>query len=178
MESRRKLKATALGIITLLGVAATANLPIARAAGGTPCTYEFDVVAAPGLTSTPSSGTISSNGETGTATCNGPVNGKQPSGPGKTGVDGHYGIKDGDTCQGGGEGDGVQVFTFPTSDGTEHIKNTFTYDYGAFKAGALISGTFTGDRVSGTFTAQPVDGDCASRPVTKFHVKAKGTLNG
>jgi hypothetical protein len=178
MDTRRKFKATALAIVTVMGVAGTATGPAARAASGTPCTYEFDVVASPGLNSSPSSGTIGTNGQTGTATCNGPVNGKQASGPGKTGVDGHYGTKDGDTCQGGGEGDGVQVFTIPTSDGSEQIKNTFTYDYGAFKAGALISGTYTGDRMSGTFTAQPVDGDCASHPVTKFHVKAKGTLNG
>ena len=57
------------------------------------------------------------------------------------------------------------------------LKKTLTYDYGAFKAGALLSGTFTGDRMSGTFEAQPIDGDCASHPVTKFHVKAKGTLH-
>ena len=73
--------------------------------------------------------------------------------------------------------DGVFTLTIPTSGGTEHIKNTETFAYGAFKAGSAFSGTFQGDRMSGTFEAQPIEGDCASKPVTKFHVKGKGTLN-
>jgi len=48
--------------------------------------------------------------ETGTITCNGPVNGKQPTGPGKFGVDGRYGTKGGATCQRGGAL-GVIAFT-------------------------------------------------------------------
>jgi hypothetical protein len=93
------------------------------------------------------------------------------------GFESHYGTKDGDTCQSGGEGDSVMSMTIPTSSGPEHIKNTFTFEYGAFKAGAPFSGTFKGDRMSGTFDVQPMDGDCASKPVTKYHVKGKGTLH-
>jgi hypothetical protein len=164
--------------LLLLSAPAIPAAPASWASSGTQCTFENDTVASPGLTASPSSGTITTNGETGTFACGGPVNGKQPTGPGTHGVEGRYGTKNGDTCQSGGEGDAIMSITIPTSSGPEHIKNTFTFDYGPFKAGAPFSGTFHGDRMSGTFEAQPIDGDCASKPVTKFHVKGKGTLNG
>lgn len=178
MDPRRPLKAAVLATAMFLGVVATTTGPVAGAESGTVCTFEDEVVASPGLTSSPSSGTITTSGETGKATCDGPIDGKKPTGPGTTGIDGRYGTKDGDTCQGGGEGDGVQSFTFPTSDGTVKLKNTITYEFGPFKAGTLLSGTFKGDRMSGTFEAQPIDGDCASKPVTRYGVKAKGTIHG
>ena len=177
MDPRRQRKATVLALITLMGLTATSTGTVARAASDTTCTFADEVVAAPGLTSSPSSGSITTSGETGSATCDGPVNGKEPTGPGTTGIDGRYGTKDGDTCQGGGEGDGVQSFTFPTSDGTVKLKNAITYEFGPFKAGTLLSGTFKGDHMSGTFEASPIDGDCASKPVTRYQVKAKGTIH-
>jgi hypothetical protein len=148
----------------------------ARAAGGTPCTFEYDAVISPGLTSSPSSGTARTNGETGTITCDGPVNGKQPTGPGTFGVDARYGTKSGATCQSGGDGDGVATFTIPTSTGPEHVTNRFTYSFGGLQNG-LISAQFQGDRMSGSADVTPQDGDCASRPVTKAHAKGKGTLS-
>jgi hypothetical protein len=174
MTSRRILL---LGTLVLLSASATPAAP-ARGAAGTTCTFELDLVASPGLSTSPSSGPVASKGENGTSACDGPVNGKRPSGPGTVGFDGRYGTKDGATCQSGGEGDGILSFTIPTSGGAEHIKNTETYEYGLFKTGALFAGTFKGDRMSGTFEVQPIYGDCASRPVTKFHMKGKGTLYG
>ncbi|HKN92372.1 MAG TPA: hypothetical protein VJ622_19080 [Acidimicrobiia bacterium] len=175
MDPIRRLTATALPIITVLTLGTTTTGPAAGAASGTSCTFELDVVASPGLSTSGSSGTVGSEKE-GTAACAGPVNGKQPSGPGTSAFKGRYGTKDPDTCQSGGEGDGVFTFTIPTSAGYEQIDNKETYTYGAFKAGAPFSGEFKGDRMSGTFDVQPTDGDCASKPVTKFHVKGKGTL--
>jgi hypothetical protein len=161
----------------LLAVGAMPAGP-ARGAAGTPCTFEYEAVASPGLSSSPSSGTVTSNGETGTITCNGPVNGKQPTGPGTYGLkDGRYGTKGSATCQSGGEGEGVIAFTIPTSSGAEHVTSHVTFTFGGLQNG-LFSGRFEGDRMSGTFESTPQDGDCASRPVTKFHVKGDGTLNG
>jgi hypothetical protein len=148
----------------------------ARAAGGTPCTFEYDAVISPGLSNSPSSGTVTSNGETGTITCNGPVNGKQPTGPGKFGVDARYGTKKGATCQSGGDGDGVLAFTIPTSSGAEHVTGRFTYTFGGLQNG-LFAAQYEGDRMSGTSEVTPQDGDCVSRPVTKVHAKGKGTLS-
>jgi hypothetical protein len=179
MESTRNLMGGRRVLVVLaliLSAPATSTAPAGAAASSTQCSFEMNVVVQPGLTSSPSSGTITTNGETGTVSCKGPVNGKDSTGEGTAGMEGTYGTKDGDSCQSGGEGQGVESFTIPTASGDEHIKNNFTYSYGAFKAGALSSGTFSGDRMSGTFEAEPMDGDCASVPVTKFHVTAVGTL--
>ena len=163
--------------LALLCASATAAAPASSAAAGTPCTFEYDAIASPGLSSSPSSGTVTTNGETGTATCNGPVNGKEPTGPGKIGSDGRYGIKSGATCQSGGDGAGTTTFTIPTSSGDEHVTIRYTATFGGLKNG-VFSGQYEGDRMSGTYDATPQDGDCVSRPVTKFHVKGKGTLTG
>lgn len=173
MTSSRILVITTL---VLLSGSATPAAPARAAAAETTCVYEHDVVASPGLSTSASSGSVASGGETGTVTCDGPVNGKRPTGPGTSGADGRYGTKDGDTCQAGGEGDAVYSFTIPTSGGAENIDDPMAYTYGAFKAGAPFSGKFQGERTSGTFDVQPIDGDCASNPVTKFHVKGKFTL--
>ena len=164
----------------LIGAAllAVGAMPVgqARAAGGTPCTFEYDAVISPGLSSSPSSGSITSNGETGTITCNGPVNGKQPTGPGTFGVDARYGTKRGATCQSGGEGEGALAFTIPTSSGAEHVTGHYTFTFGGLQNG-LVSAQFEGDRMSGTAEVTPRDGDCASKPMTKVHAKGKGTLS-
>ncbi len=104
MITRRMLLAITL---LLLSTPATPTAPASAASSGTPCTFEYDAVISPGLSSSPSSGTIKTNGETGTITCNGPVNGKQPTGPGTFGVGARYGTKGGATCQSGGDVDGV-----------------------------------------------------------------------
>ena len=168
-----------LPLIIALGFLSIPAIPTAHAADGpTHCTWVFDVVGDPGLSTNPTSGTVVTNGETGTAACDGPVNGNKPSGAGTAGYDGKYGTKDGDTCQSGGEGGGTFSITIPTSAGAQQIKDTDnTYDYGAFNAGAPFSGNFKGKRMSGTFDVQPLDGDCASKPVTKFRVTGKLTID-
>ena len=167
-----------LAISLLLLSAPVISTTPASGASPTQCTFEHDVVASPGLSTSPSSGTVTTNGETGTFACDGPVNGKQPTGSGTSGTEGRYGTNGADTCQSGGEGDAVMSMTIPTASGPEHITNTNTFAYGAFQAGAPFAATFTGDRMSGTMEVTPIDGDCASKPVTRYHVKGKGTLNG
>lgn len=150
---------------------------VQAASGPTVCTFAFDLVASPGLSTSPSSGTLTTNGQTGTISCNGPVNGRQPTGPGRTGIQGRYGTKGGDTCQSGGGGDGVNAITIPTSAGNQDITNTFTYTYGPLQSGGLFAGQFQGDRLSGTFESRPNGvATCATTPMTRFHVTGKGTL--
>src|SRR5581483_3829717 len=71
----------------------------------THCTFTSTIALAPGLSVVPSSGTFTSGGETGTVSCDGPVRGIVPTGPGTLGVEGRYGTRDPDTCF-GGEGEG------------------------------------------------------------------------
>ena len=172
---RRMSFVIALALVSGPGI----STATAAGGGGTHCTWQFDVVAAPGLSTNPSSGTVTTNGETGTSSCDGPVNGNNPTGAGRSGYDGRYGTKNPDTCQSGGEGAGTFTITIPTSAGDQRISDADnTYTYGAFKAGAPFSGEFKGSRMSGTFDVQPLDGDCASKPVTKFRVNGKITLKG
>lgn len=148
----------------------------ARGAESTPCTAEFDLTLSPGLSNTPSSGTFTSGGETGTVECRGTVNGRQATGPGTWGAEGRYGTVDPDSCTSGGEGEVIQSFTVPTADGNEHVVNEGTLTYGALEGGGLISGTFEGPRFSGTFDVTPTEGDCVTAPITRIHVSLRGTL--
>lgn len=138
--------------------------------GDTHCLAEFDVVVSPGLSNAPSSGTFTSNGETGTITCHGPINGWQPTGIGSRAEAGDYGVKDPDTC-GGGEASFTFSFTIPTVGGNQHVTGTGTATYGPLQGAAPYGGTFTGERMYGKFQATPVEGDCVTSPVTKIHLR-------
>ena len=56
----------------------------------THCTFTSAITLTPGLSIVPSSGTFTSGGETGTVSCDGPVRGIVPTGPGTLGVEGRY----------------------------------------------------------------------------------------
>ncbi len=139
------------------------------------CFIDKEDILSPGLSLSPSSGALATP-RPGIIECHGKINGAAPTGDGQVTEAARYGTKDPDTCQSGGEGEGIMSMTIPTSDGQVKIDDKQTYTYGAFKAGAAFSGAFQGEHMSGTFEVQPVDGDCASKPVTKFHVKGQGTL--
>jgi len=156
-------------------------VPSGAATSETKCVWAHDVFASPGLSTSPTSGSITSKGtegETGTITCDGPFNGKQPTGPGILEQRGRYGTQGGDTCQSGGEGDAVWSMIFPTSGGSEHIVDPITIEYGAVSAGAPFAVKFRGDLVAGTGEVQSFEGDCAANRVTKFHAKGQVTLKG
>ena len=163
---------------TLLGVLALALLTPAgvSAQQATRCMATVDLELSPGLSNEPSSGTFTSNGETGEVECEGPVNGKEPTGKGTWGVDGHYGTEDPDACTTGGEGDAMQSSTVPTKDGEEKVTNNATFTFGALQGGGTFGGEFTGDNAEGTFEVTPKEGDCVSAPITKITVTLDYTL--
>jgi hypothetical protein len=163
-----------LGAVVVLAPVLTT--PMARSEAGTPCAFDFILTASPGLTASPSSGSETTHGENGAITCDGPVNGKQPTGSGTDGFEGHYGTKKPYSCQDEGQGEGDQSITIPRAGGVEHFINHLTYAHGPYHQGQLFSGSIEGDRMSGTFEAEPMDGDCVSKPMTKFHIRGKGTL--
>jgi len=174
MNRRSVISATLVLLFSLVPLAPT------RAAGSeTKCVWAHDVFASPGLSTTPSSGSWTSKGpqgETGTITCDGPINGKRPTGPGVLEARGRYGTKGGVTCQSGGEGDGVWSLTFPTADGTVHFVDPFTMRFGAFETGAPFAVEFGGDRIKGTGEVQSFEGDCAANPITKYRAKGQVTI--
>ncbi len=106
-------------------------------------------------------------------TCDGPVRGIVPTGPGTLGVVGRYGTKDPDTCF-TGEGEGRFSFTFPTAGGPGKRSNVFTFSFSLI---GLSGSGFSGDGFGGGFDdVQPEEGDCLVHPVTKIIVKGHGTI--
>ena len=148
------------------------NLQLTATGGAPPVTWTATGLP-PGLSIVPSSGTFTSGGETGTVSCDGPVRGIVPTGPGTLGVEGRYGTKDPDTCF-GGEGDGRFSFTFPTATGVGNRSNVFTFSFSLI---GLSRSGFSGDGFGGSFDdVEPQDGNCVVRPVTKIVVKGHGTI--
>ena len=168
MRSRALLVMT-VAAATFTFLPPTAGSGAAGASGGTHCHIVKDDTLAPGLSIQGSSGTFATP-TLGTFECHGPINGKDPSGPGTVSETGHYGTKDPDTCQGGGEGDGVFSLAIPTSGGEQKFSAAFTFTYGDLSTkGGIVSGKFQGEGISGTFEVTPTEGDCVVKPITKIH---------
>lgn len=167
---------TILGVLVLV-----AGLFPARSAGAaqstadhpnpndTHCLAVFELNFSPGVGMSPSSGNATSNGETGTNHCDGPINGRQVTGDGTRGEDLRYGVRDSGTCS-GGETDVAFSFTMPTAAGLEHLASTFVATFGPLKGGGVYGGTFTGPRMYGKFTITPIEGDCVTKPITKVRL--------
>ena|SRR5436305_9451697 len=164
--------------VGLLLVGALLAEPTGAGAAGpagapTHCTFTSTITLTPGLSVVPSSGTFTSGGETGTVSCDGPVRGIVPTGPGTLGVEGRYGTRDPDTCF-GGEGEGRFSFTFPTATGVGRRSNVFTFSYSLV---GLSNSGFSGDGFGGGFDdVEPQEGDCVVTPVTRILVKGHGTI--
>jgi len=171
---RRRCGLTAL-LAAVLSVGGFA-LPAQSQEGGTPCRFEVDAALSPGLSRTPSSGTFTSGGETGTISCDGAVNGEQPAGVGTLGTDGRYGLAGrGDSCSSDrGMGDGTIKFTVPTASGSQHVDDPFTMTYTL--EGHRVEGKFTGQRFSGTVEITAARGDCFFDPITRVHLSGEGRL--
>jgi hypothetical protein len=168
-----KVVGSVLMVAVLLG---PQSAPVTAAEAGTPCAFEVDVTLSPGLSRSPSSGTFTSQGESGTLDCQGNVGGQPATGRGTFGTEGHYGTDgDGDDCQSkDGRGDGTAHFTVPVQGGSQHVDDPFTMTYRI--DGRSVVGEITGRRFTGTFDVTRADGDCLWRPVTKIRLKGKGNL--
>jgi hypothetical protein len=152
--------------------------PQTHASGQTRCTYAHEVHLTPGLSTEGSSGTFGNVG--GTLDCDGPFLGIEPTGPGSFHDTGSYGTKDPDTCQGGGEGAGTIVFTFPTADGERSVSSTYTMVHGGLSTrpseGILALRVESDDWVA-EGSATPIEGNCITRPVTRIRDKGVFTTN-
>ena len=172
---RRVLVLTA--ILTVGLVAPPVGAPAGADEGGTPCAFEADVSLSPGLSRSPSSGTFTTKGESGTLDCQGDVGGGQPAtGRGTFGADGRYGTGgNGDSCDSrAGQGDGTAHLTVPVEGGTRHIDDPFRLTYRV--DGRSVVGEITGQRFSATFDVTRSNGDCLWHSVTRIHIKGRGNL--
>jgi len=166
-------------LVGILASALSAPVGIQTVQAGQPtkCETKVDMDIAPGFYREGNSGTFTTNGETGALTCSGPVNGKEPTGPGTFGASGKYGTNGPDTCN---KASGIYEnhVTFPTANGQEKWADNGTWAAGAFKGGGAFGGEFSSDRVDGTFEVTPKEGDCVSKPLTKISVVIRWTMKG
>jgi hypothetical protein len=163
--------ATSLISALALGSLGFWALPVG-AADEVHCVSLHEAVIAPGLSIQPSSGTATIRG--GTMECHGPVNGHTPTGIGGYEEDFRYGTKDPDTCQQGGEGEGVWRAFVPTNAGEQRLDAPFTLTYGDLTSNpGSVTAEFQGEGVHGTASVTPVEGDCVVEPITRVRVKAE-----
>jgi hypothetical protein len=148
--------------------------PVGADEPGTPCAFEGDVSLSPGLSRSPSSGSFTTRGESGTFDCQGDVGGQPASGRGTFGADGRYGTTGkGDSCDSRqGQGDGTAHYTIPVDGGSRHVDDPFTLTYRV--DGRSVVGEITGQRFSGTFDVTRANGDCFWHAITQIHIKGKG----
>lgn len=164
----RSLTGVALLALVLSTTPALLHLDSLVASTGTTCVaHSDDIWLDPGIGLEPSSGTFQ-NTDTGTVECDGPINGRQPTGKGTWTVTGHVGVKDPDSCSEPGDGDFVHSFAIPTKDGEIRFGNAGTFTYSAFRSSGVLGGEFSGQNGHGTFTVQLKKGDCVTEPVTRL----------
>jgi hypothetical protein len=169
-----KLRTVSVGI-GLLMVVMPGGVDRAGARTGTNCEARTVFEFSPGFWRDGNSGTWTTNGQTGTVTCDGPVNGKMPTGPGTYGASGRYGTQNPDDCA-NAEGDYENSITVPTADGPQSVSNRGLWRAGAFQGGGAFGGTFTGETADGTFEVTPKEGDCVTRPLSKTDGILRWTL--
>lgn len=156
--------------------AATLAAPVAHAASAasaTKCELTLDRVRIePGLAATAKKPFEFRNVGTGTATCDGPVLGKKPTGPGV------YSLLAGTgrgSCAGGGSGTFRIAVTFPTADGPVKLTDRGTYTFGALKGG-VVGVESTGKKGVVVSSVTPTKGNCVTAPVTEMSLTSTLTL--
>lgn len=159
-------------VLVLVGFMAPGGRP-AQAGDEVHCTNVHEVTLSPGFSIQGSSGSFNVP-TVRTMECHGPINGRTPTGAGSYGEEpGRYGTEDPDTCQEGGEGDGVFFASIPTTDGDLELTAPYTFTIGDLTTNpGFVSGEFSGDGVRGTFKVTPLEGDCVTKPITRVRVHA------
>lgn len=165
---------SSIAVLAALAAAAPLGAAHAHTTGATEalCASQFTATVTPGFSTTPSSGTLTTNGETGEITCVGEVRGKRITGPGLLGVEQTH---DGATCQ-SATGTGTVSVTLPTTAGDRHLIGKLSVR----RTGLAVSVNvrFPGARYHGSGVAIPQVGNCVVTPLTQVMVVQTGTLSG
>ena len=163
------------GSVAALFVVAILTAAPAHAAGTTSalCTSAFTATISPGFELTPSSGTVTTNGDVRSLSCVGKIDGHRVTGPGTVGV--HYFYAPGATCL-SHTGSGTVRFTLPTTAGTKHIAGALIVR----RAGLVLSANaqFPGVRMNGIGVVVPAPGSCLLKPLRRVLVSVSASLTG
>jgi hypothetical protein len=163
-----------LGALATLAAGALLGTTSAQASGTTSavCSPQLSVTINPGFRVAPSSGTISSGGETGSLICSGDIEGHRVTGPGTVGLDETYASGD---CLSHVATGTVRV-SVPTTAGVVHLVGAATSHRTAL---ALVAeAQFPGASYSGVGVALPTQGDCVLTPMRQALLTVSGLLSG
>ena len=161
------------GALAALAAATLLAAAPAQAAGKTAaaCASQFTATINPGFTAVPSSGTQTTNGQTGTIACVGKIAGRRITGFGTIGFDATY--TEG-TCASATVTGTVRA-TIPTKAGDQHLVGALTARRTALIVRAQVQ--FDGIHYSGIGSAIPLQGNCVVTPLRQALIVLTGTLN-
>lgn len=146
----------------------------AQAAGKTSaaCASQFTATISPGFSTTPSSGTQTTGGQSGTVACVGKINGRRITGIGSIGYDSTYTAG---TCASESASGTVRA-TIPTAAGDEQLVGALTVQRTALIIRAQVK--FGGVRYSGIGPAIPLQGNCTlATPLQRVLIVLTGTIS-
>ena len=160
-----------LVVLVLVGFLSPGGHP-AYAGEEVHCVNVHELTISPGISVEGTSGSFSQT--SGAMDCEGPFDGRTPTGVGSYQDSGRYGTEDADTCQDGGEGEGVFSSSVPTTDGDLQLTGPYAFTFGDLTSNpGFVSGEFRGDGVRGIFKITPIEGDCVTSPITRVRVDAE-----
>lgn len=167
---------TPLRVAAALATLAAATLLTAApalAAGKTSaaCASQFTSTISPGFSAVPSSGTQTTNGETGKVACLGKIAGRRITGIGSIGYDSTYTVG---TCA-SETATGTVRGTIPTAAGEQHLVGALTVHRTVLIVRAEVQ--FDGIRYSGIGPAIPLLGNCTLAPLQRVLIVLTGTLS-
>ena len=159
-------------LAALAGVAAFTAAP-AYAGSGTSatCVNHFTSWSTPGYFVVPSSGTETTNGETGRIDCVGTIAGERVTGPGTVGFELAY---TNSTCN-YATGAGTFSATIPTTGGPQHLVGALT-ESSILALNHNVDVRFPGMRYRGLGVIVPTQGTCFLTPMRKALIALTGTL--
>ena len=163
----------AAGALAAVAAATLLAAAPAHAAGKTSaaCVSQFTSTITPGLSITPSSGTQTTGGQSGTIACIGKIARRRITGIGSVGYDSTYtaGTCASETSTGTVRG------TIPTAAGDRHLVGALTVQRTALIIRAEVQ--FDGIRYSGIGPAIPLLGNCILTPLQRVLIVLTGTLS-
>ena len=167
-RSRRIAAALAAATATMMLAATPAH---ATGATDAVCTERFNVTITPGFGLTPSSGTVSTGGETGSVSCVGKLDGHRITGNGSIGFDEQYtGNCTSDAST------GTLRATIPTTAGRQQLVGTFTQRRTALVF--TVDVRFPSSRYHGIGVVIPTQGTCLLTPLRQAALLVTGPLRG
>ncbi|MCA1699730.1 MAG: hypothetical protein LC790_12835 [Actinobacteria bacterium] len=161
------------GALATLAAATLLTAAPAQAVGKTSaaCASQFTSTISPGFSTAPSSGTQTTNGETGTVTCVGKIAGRRITGIGSIGYDSTYTAG---TCA-SETASGTVRATIPTAAGDQHLVGALTVQRTALAIRAQVK--FGGFQYTGIGVAIPIEGNCFLTPLRRALIVLTGTLS-